>query len=124
MPFIKYTEKGRSYAARTSISKTGMLSFSDGACKRFKMGDYKFVVLYYDPDTQRVGVELTNDEQAEGVKKLRHRATGADVAAKSFVDFFNIGVRATTTYEVGKDDESGLVVVDLQTGKQRAVRKP
>ncbi len=68
MAFIKFTEHGRSFAPRASISRTGTLSFSYGARNRH-LADYKFCVLYYDPDTRRIGIELTNDDNAEGHAK-------------------------------------------------------
>lgn len=119
MAFIKYTESARSFAAKASISKAGMLSFTDGARKRFHMDEFKFCVLYYDPEARRVGVELTNDENTEGARRLRHRDTGSDVAAKSFTQYFEIDVEVTTTYPATKDQETGMVVIDLSEGKAR-----
>jgi len=123
MAFIKFTEHGRSYSAKVSISRNGMLSFSDGARKRFEMDKLAICVLYYDPDTRRIGVEFTADEKAEGARKIRLRSTGADVAAKSFVEFFNIGVQETTIFPLERDEDTGLAVIDLDSGKRRVSRK-
>lgn len=119
MPFIRYSEKNRSLTAKASLSVSGMLSFSHGACQRFDVGRYTHAVLYFDPDTQRVGVELTTDDKAEGARKLRHRKTGADIGAKSFADFFGIQIEATKVFPLQKDAESGLLVFDLKDGKVR-----
>jgi hypothetical protein len=119
MPFVKYTGGGRSYVPRASISKTGMISFTEGAKQRFRMSDYGFAVLYYDEESRRIGIELVTDESAEGARRIRHRDTGCDMAAKSFLDFFDIGVRRTTAYQIARDSETGYLVVDLTTGRER-----
>jgi len=123
MAFVKFTEPGRSYAAKASVSKTGMLSFSDGCRRRFQMNDYTHCVLYYDADTRRIGVELTNDASAEGVRKMRLRETGSDVAAKSFVDYFDLGIRETIVCPVDRDEETGYLVVDLTKCRKRGGQK-
>ena len=120
MPFIKYTERGRSYAPKASISRSGMLSFSEGARRRFDMDKYSHCVLYYDPEDRKVGLQLTNDADAEGARKLRLRTTGADVAAKSCVDYFDLMIGGTTSYSVDLDVSTGYVTIDLNTGKSRA----
>lgn len=119
MAFIKFTEGGRSYAAKASLSKSGMLSISDGARRRFRLDDFGFCILYYDPETSKIGAELTADEKAEGARRIRFRPTGADIAAKSFVDFFGIDARETKTYQIEQDAETGMLVIDLTQGKRR-----
>lgn len=123
MAFIRFTDHGRSFAAKASISRTGMLSFSDGARKRFDMDTRNWCVLYYDPDTRRIGVEFTADQDVEGARRVRLRNTGADVAAKSFTEYFNIGVPSTIMYPVEIDDDSGFAVIDMDKGKARVSRR-
>lgn len=123
MAFIKFTQSGKSYAAKASLSKSGMLSLSDGARQRFRLDEFGFCVLYYDPESSQVGIELTADKNAEGARKIRFRQTGADIAAKSFVDFFGIDARETKTYVIEQDTETGMLVVDLTTGKTRNERQ-
>ena len=119
MAFIKFTESGRSFAAKASISKTGMLSFSHGARTRFNMDERRICVLWFDPETRRVGIEFTTDTGVEGALTVRLRNTGADVAAKSFVEYFDIAVKETTTYPVEKDEDTGFATIDLPAGKVR-----
>lgn len=123
MPFVKFKERGRSYTARASITRTGMLSFSDGARKRFHFDDSTHCVLYYDEETSRIGVGFTSDTEADGAIKIRFRNTGADVGAKRFVEFFNIGVQETTVFPVEFDENEQMVVIDLNKGKARGRRE-
>ncbi|MBW3622847.1 MAG: hypothetical protein KY468_05490 [Armatimonadetes bacterium] len=119
MPFVKYIETGRSFASKASVSKTGLISFNDGARRRFLMDEFDFCVLYYDKETRKIGIELTKDENAEGARKLRKRTTGADVAAKSFIDFFQIPLQGTTMCDAEADEDSNLIVLDLKKGTLR-----
>jgi hypothetical protein len=119
MSFIKHTEVGKRFLPRVSMSQGGLISFSDAATKRFGLDRHGFVVLYYDPDTKRVGIELTNEEKAAGAIKIRLRSTGAYVAGKSFVGKFDIKLSGTTAYDVEIDEESQLLVFDLNKGAVR-----
>ena len=119
MAFVKFTETGKSFAARASISPRGMLSFNDGARRKYKLDQYKFCVLYYDAEAKLVGVELTNDEQASGAIKLRIRTTGADLGAKSFIDFFEIAPKNTCMYDIRQGESEEWVIIDLTTARER-----
>lgn len=119
MAFVKFTETGKSFAARVSISPRGMLSFNDAARRKFEMDKYAFCVLYYDKDRGLIGVEFINDENAEGAIKLRIRNTGADVAAKSFTDCFEIAPSSTSMYEISKGEQDNWVLIDLKTARER-----
>ncbi|HBH27102.1 MAG TPA: hypothetical protein DDX54_06850 [Rhodospirillaceae bacterium] len=97
-----------------------MISFTDGARHRFGLDKYDFAVLYYDKETSVVGVELINDENAEGAIKLRKRETGgADIAAKSFVDYFGITPENTTMYNLSEGENERWIVWSLHDGVER-----
>ena len=119
MGFVKFTETKKSFAARASISARGMLSFNSGARRKFKIDGFKFSVLYYDRDANLIGVELTNDQAAEGVIKIRHRKTGADLGAKSFIDYFEIAPKVTTMYSISAGESDKWINVDLNKGRER-----
>ncbi|HSV73020.1 MAG TPA: hypothetical protein VLH79_04610 [Chthonomonadales bacterium] len=119
MAFVKYTERGRGSAPTISLSPGGNIAFSEGALRRFGLFDKPYVVLYYDADTQRVGIEPTTDASAEGARKLSKRNTGAVVSGRGFMDHFGISVEKTTSCILTQDRKSGMVVADLTTGKKR-----
>ena len=101
------------------MSQDGLISFSDAATKKYGLDKYSFIVLYFDPDARQVGVEVTNDEKAEGAIKLVQRNTGAYAAGKSFVGKFDINLPATTMYDLTKDEETGFFIFDLSKGTSR-----
>jgi len=119
MPFIKFTDSGRSFAPKATISAHGALSFNEGACTRFQIKDFEAIVLYYDPDRSLIGVELTTDKQADGSRQLRKRHMGADISAKPFLDRWDIFPSQTTMYPITTDEETGLLVIDLTAGTAR-----
>lgn len=119
MAFVKFTETGKSFAARASISPRGMISLNDGARRKFSLDSFNFAVLYYDAEKKLVGIELTNNENTEGAIKIRLRTTGADLAAKSFIDFFEISPTVTTMYSVTGGEQENWILIDLNSGKER-----
>jgi len=119
MAFIKFTETGRSFTAKASISTSGMISFNDGARRKYRMDEYEYCILYFDQQEKCIGVELTNDKVADGVMKLRKRNTGADIGAKSFLGYFDIAPDTTTMYETRTGEEDNWIIIDLKTGRKR-----
>ncbi|GIK33277.1 MAG: hypothetical protein HND43_07540 [Armatimonadetes bacterium] len=119
MPWQKFTEGSRSFAPKVTITANGAILFNQGACERFHLESVEGVVLYFDDETRRIGFELLADLNAEGVRRLRKRRMGASIAAKPFLDKFDIHPGATMFYELRKDDESGFLVADLGAGRSR-----
>lgn len=123
MAFIKFTETGRSFSLRTSINPKGSISLNYGARRKFSLEKFSFAVLYYDEEKGMIGIELTNDENAEGAIKIKLRKTGADIAAKSFVDFFQITPMVTTVYSIKNGERDNWIIVDLNSGRLRKSAK-
>lgn len=119
MSWVRFTSPGKCFSPKVTISAAGMLSMNHAARLRFGVDSYKYCVLYYCRDTNRIGLAFTNDRQTEGCIKLRFRKTGADVCAKSFTDYFGIEPKRTTIYPPVKDDATGFLVVDLNKGVVR-----
>lgn len=122
MAFVKFISEStrRSYAPKATLSKSGALSFNHAARQRFGMDASGFAILYFDADTQRIGLELVKDAKAYGARRLRHRVTGSDLAAKAFANCYGISLKKTTSFPIKMDDESGFIVIDLLQGKARA----
>ncbi len=113
MSFEKFTHVGRGYKPKVSITKSGLIGFNQGAVKHFKLDRYDWAILYYDNDNDCIGIGLTNDANEEGVCKLRKRASGADVSARSFFDYFEINYDETSRYDATWDDNEKKIVVSL-----------
>lgn len=121
MGFVKFTETKKSFVARVSISSRGMISFNNGALRKFQIDGFKYCVLYYDKNANLIGVELTNDQATEGAIRIRNRKTGADLGAKSFVDYFEIAPKVTTMYPISGGDADNWINIDLEKGRERKI---
>lgn len=114
MSFEKFTDVGRSYKPKISITKSGLISFNKGSVNRFKLDDYEYAILYYDKEDSRIGVELTNDKNGEGACKLRKRSSGADISAKSFFDYFAIDYKETKRYNAEWNDKNDMIIACIE----------
>jgi len=117
MAFERFTARGKSFIPKVSIWKRGQIGLSQGAVERFKLNEYKYVVLHYDKDNQLIGLKFTNDEKEEGIAKLNVKANGAIFSAKAFLDFYDIDYQDTKQYNIKYDEENGFYVFDLKKGE-------
>lgn len=122
MPWVRYVHTGRSQSVKASVSPNGRLGFSSGARQRFGLDDFTHAVLYFDADTRRIGVELTNDPCIEGAVRIRPRKTGADVFCRGFLEYFAITPQSTASYAIERDPDSGWLIIDLSSGRPRKPR--
>ena len=112
MGFEKFTQTGRSFTPKVSIWSRGQIGFNNGAVKRFKLEKFKYVVFFYDKETNRIGIRPI-DTVEDGAVKLNQKATGATVGAKAFLDFYDIDYEETRQYSVQEDKGNDLLVIDL-----------
>lgn len=116
MAFVKFTQpRARMGKPTASIWSRGQIGLNYGATESFKLNKFKYVVLYYDADTNRMGLEFTNDENAEGAIKLNIRKnSGISFSAVAFLNKFGITYGKTRKYDLSRDESSGLYVLDLK----------
>lgn len=119
MAFEKFTQTSQRLNVSGSVSDRGSISFSAGAVHRFHINASSHAVLYFDRDTQRIGVDVGADETEPGARKVVMLRTGAMIRAKPFFDYFNIAVPGTLRMDLSRDDQSGIIVFDLSAAKQR-----
>lgn len=113
MSFERFTQVGRGYKPKVSVTKSGLLGFNQGAVKHFRLDHYDWAVLYYDKDSGRIGIELTNNENEDGVCKLRKRAAGADISARSFFEYYRINYELTNRYDAIWNEGENKIIVEL-----------
>ena len=90
MAFKKYTG-GRTSSPTVTIRMSGEIAFNKGAAEQY-LDSQTHAVLYYDADEEKMGIELTTDETAEGARPIRQKdgLPGAVISAKVFFDAFKI----------------------------------
>lgn len=115
MGFVKFTNVGaRLGDPIVSIWSRGQIGFNQGATQEYDINNYQYVVLYFDSETQRIGFELTEDKNAEGAMKLMFRKnSGASFSAVPFLRTNKIDYKTTRKYVLERDEDSGLLVIDV-----------
>lgn len=89
--FKLFTEQGRTHARTATIMDNGNIGLSRGATRAFGFESVKHVVLGYDQAENEILIAATTEGEP-GARRLRHRSTGggADISAKTFLDFHGI----------------------------------
>ena len=114
MGFIKFTNTGaRAGDPQVSIWSRGQIGFNQGAMQEFDIKDYQYVVLYYDPDTSRIGFQLTNEKEEGAIKFNFRDNSGASISAIPFLRANKIKYNETRKFDVEVDADSKLLVIDL-----------
>lgn len=116
MAFEKFTKnRSRIGKPRASIWTRGQIGLNQGAVAEYDADKYKYAVLYFDKEERRIGIELTNDEDAEGATKIIVRKNaGVSFSATAFLKTYKIDHSKTRQYPIYSDKESGLIVLELE----------
>lgn len=112
MAFERFKEIGRSFAPKVSIRTNGQLGFSQGAVVRFEIGSYKYCQLYFDKHSNRIGLKFTNEDD-EMVANIFNKRNNCYIAAKTFLDYYNIDYGKTRSFTLLRDEDSEMIVIDL-----------
>jgi len=113
MPFERFTEVGRVFRPRASLRSNGQIGFNHGCVKRFEMQKFSHAVLFYDTETKRIGVKLTNDKDEAGASALITRSGNGTVSARAFLEYYHLTPKTTTQYDIERDSASGLLVIGV-----------
>lgn len=114
MPFEKFTETGRSYQTKISIRGNGQIGFNLGSIQKFSVANHGYAVLYYDREQKRMGIQLTDDAREEGSKKLIVRRSSASIAAKAFLDYYEIEYgKKVRKFNAHYDANEKMIIVSL-----------
>jgi len=112
--FVKFPGQARGFSARVSLRKNAQLGFNGGAVMHYKLEQYTGAFLHFDASSQVIGIQLVTTHEDTAACRIVHRPGNSYIAAKSFCDFFQIPVSdETTRYELKRDEESGMLIVEL-----------
>jgi hypothetical protein len=119
MAFERFTRtRSRIDTPKVSIWSRGQIGFNQGAVDEYNLGNFRYVVFYYDEDTHRVGIEFTNDEESEGANKIiKRKGGGVSTSAIPFLKHYKIEFGKTKQYDLKFDKENNLYVFDLKQEK-------
>ena len=124
MAFREYTETiGRGGKARASIWKSGQIGLNKGAVSKHKLSEDSYVVLYYDEDSNRIGIELLKGKTKDWAVPIKLRQGSAVIPSKQFMDFFEIDYSMSKKYDLKKNPDDGLLVIELHQGSTESLTK-
>lgn len=114
MGFEFFKGGGRGFRPRASIRKQGQIGLNQGAVRRFSLKEWQFVVLGYDRDTKRIGLKRAIDESTPGAQKLVIKSDSVSIAARSFLEYFDIPYQhKTRQFDVEMDESEQMLVINL-----------
>ena len=114
MAFKVFTGAGKRIGKPVvSIWSRGQIGLNQGAMKKYKLEKYDYVILLFDEETKRVGLEFTNDDNKEGAVKLTKRATGISFSANAFLDSYGIDHdNKTIKYTLEYNSDNNIYIFD------------
>ena len=115
MAFVKFTNvRSRIDTPKVSIWTRGQIGFNQGSVDEYGIDKYGYAILYYDEESRSVGVELSNDPKADGAAKLvKGKNAGTSFSARAFLKHYKIDFSETKQYALERDDDNGLLILDL-----------
>jgi len=115
MPFVRFTESGRSYKPKVSIRVNGTIGFNAGAIRKWKLDGFAFIVLFYDKESRTIGIKPVKTADEEGSHKLNFGKgkKSAWVSCRKFFDFFDIAVQDTKRFDGQFDEKEKMMIVQL-----------
>lgn len=95
-----------------SLRKSGSIGINQAALDEY-FEEQDGAVMYYDEDTNQVGIEPVADTDAdEAAYSVSKTDSGGTIAPKAFLRRYDLVPEVTTQYDPAKNDD-GLVVIDL-----------
>lgn len=115
MGFEKYdkgTGRGTSQP-RVSLRKSDTIGINGAAIEEY-FEDTDGVILYYDEEDNRVGLEPADADDSDAYTLVRaNNSNSATVNATGFMTDHGLTPEQTTHYEAQWDDDADLVSIDL-----------
>jgi len=95
-----------------SIRKNGQISFNSRAVQSFSLDRFKYVDLYFDKTTQRIGIQLTNTKGI-GSRKITILNKYALISGGSFCKHFGIDTPKAKQFEPTYKKSRNMIIIRL-----------
>lgn len=132
MAYVKFTNPRGTFRPRATIRRGGTIGLNRAAVQRFNLYKYKNVILYYDANEKKIGIEFAGDVVLPEAIPFKIRSgnfgISASISARSFFDCFEIKYdeRVTNDLVEEKLDERRLyafsVIRKEKVGKKHDVK--
>lgn len=114
MGFEKFEGKTSGTGPRLSLRKGGSIGINHSAMQEY-FQDEDQVLLYYDSESNRVGLEpiAEKDPNAYTLQRRDREGQGGSMNAVAFMREYGLIPKKTTQYRAEWDEDKQLVVADL-----------
>lgn len=104
--------RDRADTPEVSIWKKGTIAFTKAAEEQYGIKQYRYASLYFDPDTRKIGIKLTNDRsRPKDVFKITLGKSNLVITAPQFFKKFKLSTEKTKRYEILEEDD--MLVIKL-----------
>lgn len=122
MPWELFDKVDKSFVPKISIRNNGNIGISSGAVNKFELAKKKCCKLYFDRDTNRIGIEFLEYEGNASTIKVARRGQDTLIVARPFLAFYEINYTETKIYIGEQDEKSGFIVIDLKKSLYTSTR--
>jgi hypothetical protein len=118
MAFVKFERPPKREGTEISICETGEIKINRAASKMYNVFKFKHVIFHFDPDEEKIGIELTNDELDPGAVKIIKKKDGfCAMKAEAFLDHFDIKYYKTRNFAPEFDKSANMIIFDINNEK-------
>ena len=110
MAFIKFDNLGSKLSNKISLHKAESFGFAAGFFKKYALGNFNYVTLFFDPDGGKIGFQFLKEKTAGSSFKIIKSSDNksGSVGARSFFRTFNIDShKYEGKYDPVEHDEPG-----------------
>lgn len=109
---------------RATIRPSGLISFDAASVAAFGLESAKFAILFFDKTRKIIGVNISNNEEDEGVLQLSRRRRSVSLKSPQFFHQYGLTVEESQRFEVTRDQPDGMLLISVKDVKRRRGRRP
>lgn len=103
---------GRFAIPKATLGVNRSIGFNEAAVRRFRLREYQYINLLYDSKDRVIALKLSN-ERSENSIKLRVEEKRGVASARRFLTYFDIDTTENISYDLRKDEETGILWIHL-----------
>jgi len=121
MAFQRFIEQREIAAApKVTIQARGLIDFNEGATRKFVLSRFNYAVLFYDQETNRIGIQFVNNSSERGTIKIIKKPNGIAIPATFFLRQHNLLRNLNVTYNVAYSGEHDMYIIQLASDEKKA----
>jgi len=98
---------------RVTIWSRGIMGFSRAFIRKNELNKYKYLILYYEKDLQKIGVSFTNNESESGIIKITKNKSGTlFVCIRAFINYYGLKSLIKRKFEPIYNEGLGIFILN------------